>query len=151
MQSANISTGLAGYEVRMGLEPYAARRAAENRSAQDLSLIKKHLRQFEKTLRSRRNAWEEDMHLHRSILAATGNPLFLAAFDVVAQQVQEIMVVVTSMTQEDSDKRRAVVVKEHRLVVEAIDAHDGTGAAHAMEQHLKSARRRAIDGFEPGT
>lgn len=151
MQPANISSGLAGYEVRLALEPYAARLAAENRSAHDLTVMKRQLGKFEKLLHSGKNALAEDLLLHRSILAATGNLLFLTAFDPVASRVQDIMTAVSTMTQEDSDKRKAIVLKEHRLIVSAIEVQDGPGAARAMEQHLNSARRRAVDGFEPGT
>lgn len=151
MQPANISSGLGGYEVRLALEPYAARLAAENRSAHDLTLMKRQLGKFEKRLHSGKSALAEDLLLHRSILEATGNHLFLLAFDAVASRVHEIMSAVSSMTQEDNDKRKSIVIKEHRLIVSAIEAQDGPGAARAMDQHLNSARRRAIDGFEPGT
>ena len=151
MQPANISSGLAAYEVRLALETSAARLAAEKRTAHDLSTIERQLSKFEKRLNSGKNAFKDDLLLHRSIVAATGNPLFLSTFDHLTAQLQEVMTAILSMTQEDSDKRRLVLIREHRAIVKAIGTNDGPGAAAAMEQHLTSARRRAIDGFEPGT
>lgn len=151
MQPGHISAGLAAYEVRLAVETATARAAAANRSARDLQLVERQLGRFEKRLKSGRNAFKEDLALHRAIAEATGNPLFVSTLDHITAGLQEVMTAILSMTQEDSDKRKQIIVAEHREIVRAIADQDARLAGKAMDRHLRAARRRAIDGFEPGT
>ncbi len=80
---------------------------------------------------------EADVALHLQIARATGNESLLQ----IMRSIRSLMKVwITRVARAPGS--RAVTLEEHRLVFEAIERGDPTGARRAMEAHMGGARDR---------
>ena len=89
-------------------------------------------------------AHAEDMELHRRIVHATANPAFLLAFEALQPDVDRIMRAGVDISRSRPPEAIAEMMSEHEMIVEAIRAQDGDGAALAMRWHLSRGRKRLM-------
>jgi len=127
------------FELRALIESYAARRAAETMTQEQLELWVEHVNDSEHAVR------EGDMRefnvletiIHDSLIVNLHNRRILDVMDMVADNIyRERMIAMGSM---DNVERS---LEEHRLVVDAIVGRDPDKAAHFMEQHVRNVQRR---------
>jgi DNA-binding FadR family transcriptional regulator len=144
MPLAELPATLGSYEVRFVLEAEAARLAAARRSSQEMAHIEEGLLLLQQAIMSNAPAHAEDMELHRRIAQATGNPAFIAAFDVLWPEVERIMRAGVDISRSRPPEVIATMLREHEVIVDAIRARDGDGAALAMRWHLWEGRRRLM-------
>jgi DNA-binding GntR family transcriptional regulator len=78
---------------------------------------------------------------HREIAEAAGSPRLLDALERIFHDVQRLQVIVT-----DPPSPKAIH-DEHAAVREAIAAHDAPTARTAMESHIRSLYRQAIESL----
>lgn len=78
---------------------------------------------------------------HREIAKAADSPRLLDALEQIFQDVQRMQIIVT-----DPPSPKAVH-NEHAAIREAITAHDAPGARTAMESHIQSLHRQAIESL----
>ena len=86
-----LAKTLGTYEVRFVLEAESARLAALRRSQDQLDAIEAALAALRAALLSNAPAHEEDWLLHRAIVEATGNSAFLPVFDLLQNEVVQIL------------------------------------------------------------
>ncbi|WP_269714917.1 FadR/GntR family transcriptional regulator [Caulobacter sp. NIBR2454] len=144
MPLSELPSTLGSYEVRFVLEAEAARLAAVRRSGQEMDQIEAALRRLREALLSSAPAHAEDMALHRQIVMATANPAFLVAFEALEADVDRIMRAGVDISRSRPPEVIAEMMREHELIVEAIRAQDGDGAALAMRWHLSRGRKRLM-------
>jgi GntR family transcriptional repressor for pyruvate dehydrogenase complex len=144
MQLSELPTTLGSYEVRFVLEAEAARLAATRRSPDDMTSIEAGLQDLRRALMSSAPAHAEDMELHRRIVQATANPAFLIAFEALQSDVDRIMRAGVDISRSRPPEAIREMMHEHEMVVEAIRAQDGDGAALAMRWHLSQGRKRLM-------
>ena len=144
MPLAELPATLGSYEVRFVLEAEAARIAAIRRSPQEMAYIEDGLTLLKQALTSNAPAHAEDMELHRRIAQATGNPAFIATFDVLWPDIERIMRAGVDISRSRPPEVIATMLREHEVIVDAIRAGDGEGAALAMRWHLWEGRRRLM-------
>jgi DNA-binding FadR family transcriptional regulator len=124
-------------EVRVVVEPRAARWAAGRASEEDLTLIRSALEQMESGTSSVENFVVADAAFHRSVLRASENE-FLGAFEGVI-----FSALLTSIRLTNRDPRENTEsLPFHREVYEAIAASDPDRAEQAMERLLGDTHRR---------
>jgi len=141
---SELPSTLGSYEVRFVLEAEAARLAAARRSDEEMADIEAALGDLRAALMSNAPAHAEDMALHRRIVQATANPAFLLAFEALQPDVDRIMRAGVDISRSRPPEAIAEMMSEHELIVEAIRAQDGDGAALAMRWHLSRGRKRLM-------
>lgn len=126
-------------EVRLVIEPHAARLAAIRATGDDIL----HLRHcFDKSVGAPNYAnyarW--DATLHRAIAEAARNALLLSLFDAVStvrQQPAWSRLWQRALTEE----RKAIYRRQHKSIVDAVAARDAATATEAMRAHLLTVER----------
>ncbi|AUW59626.1 GntR family transcriptional regulator [Sphingobium sp. SCG-1] len=144
MPLAEMPATLGSYEVRFVLEAEAARLAATRRSSQEMAHIEEGFMLLKRAIMSDALAHVEDMELHRRIAQATGNPAFIAAFDVLWPDVERVMRAGVDISRSRPPEVIETMLREHEVIVDAIRAGDGDGAALAMRWHLWEGRKRLM-------
>lgn len=127
------------FELRALIESYAARRAAETMSEEELQLWVEHVNDSEAAVRQGdlREFNVLEAIIHDSLIVNLHNRRILDVMDMVADNIyRERMIAMGSM---DNVERS---LAEHRLVVDAILRHQPDEAAHLMEQHVRNVQKR---------
>jgi GntR family transcriptional regulator, transcriptional repressor for pyruvate dehydrogenase complex len=137
------------FEFRVGLEGAAAALAAERWGDEDLSEIKAALLDLESCIREGRLGVEADARFHRAIAQATHNPFHMSVQRSLEPHVAFGMNLARNLSLLRPAARLRIVQREHEIIVEAIEARDGTRARTAMEAHVENARRRVFEGTQP--
>lgn len=127
-------------EVRMLIEPGAAQLAAERRTAQDLRVMDRAVRQMEVEVKEGHEAWEPDWGFHCAIAAATQNPLVEAAFDNLGQRMKSPLWTLMRARNFEFGDRGQRYLEDHRMVLEAIRKGRGETALRAMREHIQNIR-----------
>ena len=123
------------YEFREVIEVEIAGRAARLHTAEDLEASRRALEHFVADVREGLPNHQSDIRFHLSLAAAAHN----AVFHEVLQSLQGILSEVRRQTQ--SVPRAAdIAVREHRVILDAIERGDVDGARSAMTQHIGSAK-----------
>ena len=144
MPVAELPATLGTYEVRFVLEAEAARLAAVRRSGEEMAAIDEALEALRTALLSDAPAHDEDMELHRRIVAATANPAFAAAFDALVAEVEKVMRAGVDISRSRPPEVIGAMMREHETIVDAVRAQDADGAALAMRWHLSEGRKRLM-------
>jgi DNA-binding FadR family transcriptional regulator len=140
-----ISAHLSSFEIRVALECEASSLAASRRTGPQLAAIRGAYETLSSLLRAGRPSEAADLELHRSIVAACGNPLFVSTFEYLQNAVETMISTPPDMAREAEVERRRHLEEEHLAVVEAIDRGEPEAAGLAMRWHLFQARRRVTD------
>ncbi len=138
------------YEVRMLLEPFAARRATEQRTEELITALRREDDSMRQTLDSRgaavmlgyreyrEFAWQ-DARFHEAIVNAAGNELLRDAVIRLRSHLHLYRLYYTTGI-------GAETLAEHEKIVEAIAGGKPSAAGTAMEQHIRRSRERLALG-----
>jgi len=127
------------FELRALIESYAARRAAETMTEDQLQHWVDHVNKSEAAVRqgNLREFNVLEAIIHDSLIVNLHNRRILDVMDLVADIIyRERMIALGSM---DNVERS---LEEHRLVVDAIVSHNPDEAARLMEQHVRNVQAR---------
>jgi GntR family transcriptional repressor for pyruvate dehydrogenase complex len=121
-------------EVRMVVDPVAARLAAERATEEDLTRIADSIdcQRQPDILQSHEDWFAENLSFHWAIAAASHNPVVR----VLSESLHDIVLKGGLRVPVDVVERRRSV-EEHEAIYAAIVAHDGTGAEREMRGHLE--------------
>lgn len=143
-QDANWSSSISVdnlMDARLVLEPQLAAQAAVHATPADITSLEQCLTEMEAP--GPFIPWKRlDERLHRIIAEATHNVLLLMLYDTMRAQVKvnldarmEEVFAPMADSRHDTDR-------EHRLLVDAIRAHNPSKAEQLMREHLRSVRTR---------
>jgi DNA-binding FadR family transcriptional regulator len=122
-------------DVRIAVEPEAARLAAVRRSAPEAALI---VAAAERLAASANSSSEEflagDTELHRLVLAASGNALFVRFGTIIEEALRDRALVERDRLQPDT-----LDLQLHGDLARHINARDAAQAAHAMHRIIERA------------
>ncbi len=126
------------FELRMALEPQAARLAAKNISDTQLKKLQDLFVQFEIAYEKKddRKITAFDEKIHQCIFEATGNPLFPRLYAEICALLQEY-----SRNTLQLPLFRQNALEPHRAIIRAIACHDPDDAFFEMLAHIRLARR----------
>jgi GntR family transcriptional regulator, transcriptional repressor for pyruvate dehydrogenase complex len=119
-------------EFRAMIEPALARRAASNASSEDLLHLEDILRRQKEKVDRGELAVEEDSEFHYAIAHAARNSVVLKVLDAFMDLLKE--------SREQSlqvEGRLQKSLEGHRLIFQAIQRHDSSAAANAMQRHIE--------------
>ncbi|WP_284177601.1 FadR/GntR family transcriptional regulator [Rhabdaerophilum sp. SD176] len=125
-------------ELRLAIEPAAARLAARREPASERGLVRDLYRRMEQAAASqtfREDHMEADLAFHVGILRATGNQFFLSLVPLISSVLR-----VSFRLSTGSLEAVEQALPVHRAVAEAIAAGDGDRAARHLTQMIEHAR-----------
>src|SRR3954466_13597072 len=125
------------YEARRILEVGAAGLAAERATPDQLATLAGEVAGLFASLPERQVFLVHDINFHRSIAAASGNPIVASLVEMVSLLYYERRRI-TAERAVDRDLRDAA--DSHRQIYQAVRARDVEGARRAMSEHLLRAR-----------
>ncbi len=130
-------------EIRMALETWAARRAAERASPEQIAEIAARLDAMEHAdprddaaTRSGVDKAVADVQFHFAVGKAAGSPVYTHILTVIRDILMQMLEFhrYKLFTSRDDDR---AVMDQHRAIYEAIAAHRPDDAANAMRSHLE--------------
>ncbi len=135
------------YEVRMLVEPHAARACASAADLDRIADLEQRTRAvLERTAETReqaagllREASRVDDELHQVVLGALHNRTVDRIFDQLRVPLQ-----VSRLSVQLRFRSSRPGLREHLKIIEALRRRDGDAAAQAMTEHLEASRRREI-------
>lgn len=129
-------------EFRMAIECYAARRAAELATPEDLAELQKLCDEMDREGRDDLEAMQLDFQFHRRLMAVTGNELMCRVLEVVQEFVLAAMVQTTPKPRDRANSHR-----RHQAIVRAVRAGDPDAAEKTMHAHMDHTIRmlQAVD------
>ena len=135
------------HEIRLLIEPYAARRAAEKMAAEQIAGLERLLARMapdENTqTRSSYDLFaEQDSEFHERIAMATGNKLIADALARMHNHLHIFRLCFRSRIASDAHD-------EHAVLVAAIAARDGNAAEGAMRTHILNSHQRFAQFAQP--
>lgn len=133
------------YSLRAVVESYAAREAAQTRSARDLDALEDAHAKLERITGSGSGALDQalsDLAFHMLISEATGSRLL----HTIMGQVLAFTVSYRS-NYSYPPERGAVVVAEHRAILDAVRDGRADDAERLMREHVQCARHFALEHF----
>lgn len=143
--TVDIASYMRTFEVRVCVEPEAARLAARRRTTTALADLNRALRQFEDALSSGGHSSEMDFAFHLEIAKATMNELFVGQMMALQKVMIGAINITSEITRARPHERRLKVLKEHEDILAAIEASDEEGARTYMLYHLIEVRNRITD------
>lgn len=126
------------FDVRLGLEPLAAARAATNRSAADLARFGRLLDVLASSVDDAPRFAAADSRLHAVVATAAANPVL----DDVLGRLAELAELSRTVTSSDRFVRLKTLERWRRLV-SAVEKRDDVAAAAEMRRHLEHLSRAA--------
>jgi DNA-binding GntR family transcriptional regulator len=124
-------------EVRLHLEPVVARLAAERRTEEDLTALRRSVDE-ERAARTAAAAHDASRAFHLAMATATQNDAFVRIVDSLWIADVGRRLLARRRTQPDWQSGD---VAEHLALVDAVEAGDGTRAETLMREHVASAWR----------
>jgi DNA-binding FadR family transcriptional regulator len=121
-------------DIRMALESWAARRAAERARPQDLATMRRTLDAMEPQPQSSRRVAESDIDFHMALAQAAGSPVYMHIFSTIRDILQHMVTFHHSNL--FAAGQEALMLDQHRLIFAAIEARDPDRAAAAVTVHL---------------
>ena len=135
------------FEARLVLEVTVAGLAAERtRTAPEkLIAISDETTGMFASMDDRDMFLDHDIRFHRAVAAASGNPILSSLVEMVSALFKEVR---RQTIHRATDLKEAA--DEHRVIYQAIRAHDAEGARRAMSDHLQRAERaQALEEAAP--
>jgi DNA-binding FadR family transcriptional regulator len=136
-------------ELRTGVEIEAAGLAAERATPAQVRKIAERFVAIQAAIDRGENAVEQDFAFHCAIAEATGNPQFTHFLEYLGRFIIPRR---TMWENGPPPARRAQLdtfQKEHRAILQAIEARSVRQARAAMQRHLLNSRRRYEKPAEP--
>jgi len=132
------------YDVRKMLEGYAIRKAAENLTAEDLSILRKTIADYESKVDS--EGLQEflaisDINFHGLIVSKVENNIYFRLYRLIEDMSLRIRTLVIVHSAEKID----VISAEHYAIFDALEKRDTEKAYKAMINHLTNACKRTLD------
>ena len=132
------------YELRAAVEGYAAKMVAERGDSEAIESIRKAVSGTAAGASSVESGFELNREVHRSIVVATGNSMFVEAVDSIWGRSQAFLMYAKLHA---ADLRFLDAEPTHEAVLAAIESGDGVAAQAAMVGHILSGLEFQVEGL----
>lgn len=127
------------YTLRQLIEPYAAARAAESMTDESIAILQAIDRDMSSVVEGDVRAYsrfaEDDATLHRLIATGSGNRLIAETIERLHSHLH----IFRSLYRTNAPEEAA---REHRIIIDALVAHDPVAAERAVRTHLERSQER---------
>ena len=124
-------------ELRLVLEPWIVRKAAEQATEEDIAEMERLQAKVEVYITAGENHAEPDLALHMHWAKCTGNTIVPKLIPILMEAIPLFIEVTKRSLLEPT-------IETHRAIIEAIRNHDPEAAAAAMERHIILNRESII-------
>lgn len=131
------SSPLELFEIRLAIEPLSAAKAAENATEEDLAHIRAIVNDMEQDVRQNIFSLEKDRQFHRGLAQASKNAHVLEIMQYLIHAMQKPVWQKYIMKNIAIEGHKEKYVRNHRMILEAIEAQDSERAQAAMLEHLQ--------------
>lgn len=128
-------------EFRMVVEPEMAAMAAERASDEEIMRMEEAAQEVEELCLQNKDHMEKDIIFHELIARSTNNQVMPNIIPVIQSAIGLFITVTDSSLKKET-------VETHRMVMDAIKAHDPEAAKEAMMRHLESNRDGIIKALK---
>ena len=129
-------TGLEMYEARRILEVGAAGLAAERATEEQIAKLAEDVASLFAALEAPQVFLVHDINFHRSVAAASGNPIVASMMEMVSALYYDRR---RQTAERASERDLRDAAEAHRRIYEAIRTRDADGARQSMNEHLLQA------------
>lgn len=130
------------FEMRKILEPEAAALAAARRTPEQLASIREALKRMEDDLNTEGGtAQEADFEFHRSIIAATNNPILIRMMESFSSLYRKSLEI-TLKQNIGLKRKKQVVYNEHENILLAIEAGEPELAKVQSAIHVRNVEKK---------
>jgi GntR family transcriptional regulator, transcriptional repressor for pyruvate dehydrogenase complex len=129
-------TGLEMYEARRILEVGAAGLAAERATEEQIETLAGHVKSLFASIETPQVFLVNDINFHRSIAAASGNPIVASVVEMVSALYYDRR---RQTAEHAAERDLRDAAEAHRRIYEAVRARDAEAARNAMNEHLLQA------------
>ncbi len=136
-------------EIRASIEVWAARRAAERGSAEQIAEIERHFELMTRPGRAARHKADDDLNFHMAIAKASGSAVYMHLMSVLGEILEEMFAYHRYRLQIGPEYDR-LLLRQHRAICLAITARDGEAAARATAEHLDTVLSSYAEDHGPG-
>ena len=119
-------------ETRVILETNAAKLAAQKRTDDDILQINKRLIIYEKALKKKGSAVEEDLMFHLQIAEASKNNVLKSLMLVISPDILRSYI----QSKDDDTETKFKALEQHQRILDFIVKRDSKAAAKMMKEHL---------------
>jgi DNA-binding FadR family transcriptional regulator len=137
----DFRSGRSCFEFRVGIEGEAAATAARNRTQDDIVRLADALALLEDPATQAGLGLDEDFAFHVLVATASHNDYFVSALCSLKPVIYQGMLLARTPSNVNVAEKLSAINQQHRLVYDAIIAHDVDGARQAMRDHLKRCKR----------
>lgn len=123
------------HQVRSILEVEIAGLAAEQITEAEISRLKSYLATMELVQSDAEQSADADGSFHHVLAQATRNPLLVLLLTSIRDVVRGVRLAVHS-----HPELTTMIMPGHRMILDAVMAHNASGARAAMRKHLQDAR-----------
>jgi GntR family transcriptional repressor for pyruvate dehydrogenase complex len=124
------------YEARRILEVGAAGLAADRATPEQLASLSEEVASLFATMEDPQRFLVHDINFHRTLAAASGNPIVASIVEMVSALYYERR---RQTAQRASDRDLRDAAEMHRRIYQAVRSHDAEAARQAMHEHLATA------------
>ncbi len=132
-------------EVRIALEGVSAANSAINATPEDIEKARKLLAQMKNALKDNKQFAVLDLEFHVTLANASGNAVLSDLISVIRSQLARTLTRVLKLP-----NALPLSLKEHMVILDAIERHDAEGARKAMHAHLDAVLVRYARALEAG-
>ena len=118
-------------EVRCLIEPFAARKAAERASPEDVVQLRQAIADMEEAIAAGESGARQDTAFHQAIAQAAGNSILVRLITLMNELMRE-----SRSASLRGEQNARISLAGHRRILAAIVAGDPAGAEQAMRAHL---------------
>lgn len=124
------------YELRLMVEPQTAYYAAKRATGSELALILRFGREEERLIRNREDRTQAEQAFHQAIAKAGHNEFVERLMPMIYEAIDSGV-----RLSEQYDTVVQDTLRDHRMLMEFLEARDALGAKTAMELHILHAMR----------
>jgi len=135
-------------EIRANIEVWAARRAAERGTREQIAEIARHYQLMAQPGRAARHKAEDDLNFHMSVAKASGSTVYLHLMGVLSGILEDMFAYHRYRLQTGPQYHR-LLLAQHRAISDTIQARDGEAAARAMADHLDTVLSSYAEDQDP--
>ncbi len=135
-------------EIRANIEVWAARRAAERGTREQIAEIAHHFELMAQPGRAERHKANDDLHFHMSVAKASGSPVYMHLMGVLSGILEDMFAYHRYRLQIGPQYDR-LLLAQHRAISDTIQARDGEAAARAMADHLDTVLSSYAEDQDP--
>jgi GntR family transcriptional repressor for pyruvate dehydrogenase complex len=126
-------------ELRLLVEPGLARLAAQRATADDISLLRKSIKDLESSSQDKLKLVSSDLLFHRAIFQASKNRTASSLFQTIHRAMAKMILVTSQLVELEH------TLSFHKPIMHAIEQRKGDKAAELMKDHLMDATALLIN------